>query len=149
MQYKQQQAEERLAKDLNNQRFWAEREAEKKSKQEAQEKQKADWASADAKRAEESRAYWAKERIEKEAEAKAESRASRQAATATGALKAKCGDDYKSPRIGMLIERVRACVTAVKMTAQLSRADGFVTTYEGGGAYFHVMDGRVLSWGKY
>jgi len=73
----------------------------------------------------------------------------KRAVTAANAIKAKCGDDYKSPKIGMSIDRVRACVTPVKMTAQLSRTDGVVTTYEGGGAYFHVMDGRVLGWGKY
>lgn len=80
---------------------------------------------------------------------RAEAARVKQAETSKASGKAKCGDDYKNPHIGMPIDRVRACVTAVKMTAQLSRADGVVTTYEGGGAYFHIMDGRVVSWGKY
>ena len=140
--YKQKEAAEKEAQQLLYQKIAADRAAEQKAKQEAQEKQQAERAAADARRAEESRAYWAKERANKEAEAKAE-------AVATAALKAKCGADYKKPKIGMPIGRVQECVVPVKMTGQLNRADGVVSTYEGGDAYFHVMEGRVISWGEY
>ena len=86
---------------------------------------------------------------EQEAIEKQEADAARRSATAVAAGKAKCGDDYKSPKIGMSIDRVRACVTQVKLKGQLNRADGVVSTFEGGNAYFHVMEGRIISWGKY
>lgn len=75
--------------------------------------------------------------------------ADRQAAAKAASVKTKCGDDYKSPKIGMRLERVQECVVAVKLRSQLNRADGVVSTYEGGNAYFHIMDGRIVSWGKY
>ncbi len=48
----------------------------------------------------------------------------------------------------MSVDRVKECVTPVKMTSQINRADGIVSTYQGGGAYFHVMEGRVIAWGR-
>ena len=86
---------------------------------------------------------------EQEAIEKREADETRRIATAVAAGKAKCGDDYKSPKIGMSIDRVRACVTPVKLKGQLNRADGVVSTFVGGNAYFHVMEGRIISWGKY
>lgn len=70
------------------------------------------------------------------------------AASREAALKASCGTDYKAPRIGMSIDRAQQCVTVMRVTGQLNRADGVITTYQGGGAYFHVMDGRIVAWGK-
>lgn len=79
----------------------------------------------------------------------AQDRADEQRASkAAAAAKAKCGADYKAPRIGMPITRAQECVTSMRVTAQLNRADGVVTTYQGGGAYFHVMNGLIVSWGR-
>lgn len=86
---------------------------------------------------------------EQEAIEKREADTARRTATAIAAGRAKCGDDYKNPKIGMSIDRVRACVTPVKLKGQLNRADGVVSTFVGGSAYFHVMEGRIISWGKY
>lgn len=86
---------------------------------------------------------------EMEAIEKQEAAAARRTAIAVAAGRAKCGDDYKNPKIGMSIDRVRACVTQVKLKGQLNRADGVVSTFVGGNAYFHVMEGRIISWGKY
>lgn len=106
-------------------------------------------AEADAARAEHDakmRAELDQVRAKQEAEERAEAA---QQARAVAAMKAKCGKDYKSPTIGMPITRAQECVTPMRVIAQLNRADGIVTTYEGGNAYFHVMDGRIVSWGKY
>jgi hypothetical protein len=147
--FRKKQADEKAAQELAWQKTLNEMAEEKRAKSEADERIKAQSAIKDAQRAAELKEYWAKEKAYKDAEAKAEAAAARRANEATAAQKASCGADYKQPRIGMSIDRVRACVTPVKVTAQLSRTDGVVTTYEGSGAYFHVMDGRVLSWGKY
>ncbi|MFP5473081.1 MAG: hypothetical protein ACLGJD_05525 [Gammaproteobacteria bacterium] len=88
------------------------------------------------------------ERQRAHADARAEEAVRRRAAASKSAMQSKCGDDYKAPRIGMNIDRVRECVTSVRLTSQINRADGIVSTYEGGGAYFHVMDGRVVAWGR-
>lgn len=85
---------------------------------------------------------------QQEAIERAEAGRVKRATAVTSAQKQQCGDDYKTPRIGMTIDRVKECVTSVKLTAQINRADGIVSTYQGGGAYFHVMDGRVVSWGR-
>ena len=74
----------------------------------------------------------------------------KKAAAAVAEKKKQCGDDYQTPKIGMAIERARQCVGNIKMTGQLNRADGVVSTYEiRGKLYLHVMNGRVVSWGKY
>lgn len=76
--------------------------------------------------------------------------AERQEAKKTSALKAQCGVDYKNPTIGMPIERVRQCVaSSLTVAGQVNRADGVVTTYTtSSGAFFHVMKGRVVAWGR-
>lgn len=88
-------------------------------------------------------------KAEQEVIARDEAAANKTTMAAAAEKKAKCGEDYKRPRIGMSIDRVKECVTSVKMTGQLNRADGVITTYEGGNAYFHVMASRIVSWGKY
>ena len=141
------QAEAKQAADEAQRKAYQEREsAYQKAKQEQQDAQ---WAADRARRDESERLRAEQYRLESEATAKADAAADRRANAAHAAQTATCGADYKAPRIGMHIDRVRACVTPVKVTAQLSRMDGVVTTYEGGNAYFHVMEGRVLSWGKY
>lgn len=64
------------------------------------------------------------------------------------AMKARCGNDYKNPSIGMKIERVQECIAPVKMVSQLNRTDGVVSSYQSGSYWFNVMSGRVVAWGK-
>ena len=116
---------------------------------EEQARKQARWAAERAQQRAEQEARESAYARQLETENRAQASSDRKAATATLDRKAKCGNDYKAPRIGMAIDRVKECVTAVKLTSQLNRADGIVNTYEGGNAYFHVMDGRVVSWGKY
>lgn len=63
-------------------------------------------------------------------------------------VKARCGSDYKNPGIGMRIERVQECVAPVKMVSQVNRGDGVASLYQYGAAWFNVMSGRVIAWGK-
>lgn len=97
---------------------------------------------ASAKRA----AAFEAQRAEEDRQAAAEARKS-EARAAT--RKAACGKDYLNPQIGMAIERAQQCVGAFKVSAQLNKADGVVTTYRGNSTYLHVMSGRIVSWGRY
>lgn len=63
--------------------------------------------------------------------------------------KNRCGDDYRRPRIGMTVVRAQECVGKFSMTGQINRADGVISTYMGSGMFLHVMDGKVVSWGRY
>ena len=82
-----------------------------------------------------------------EADDRAYAATERKAVANAEARKVKCGADYKAPRIGMTVDRVNECVTVVKLKGQINRADGVVSTFIGGGAYFHAMDGKIVSWG--
>ena len=62
--------------------------------------------------------------------------------------KSRCGADYKTPRVGMTIDRVRACVGPVKVTGQVNRADGVATQYTYGSLWINVLHGYVISWGR-
>lgn len=84
---------------------------------------------------------------EREREDRIERQQARRSLGKTEALKASCGSDYLAPKIGMPIGRALQCVGKYKLTAQLNRADGVVTTYTGAAGYLHVMDGRVVAWG--
>lgn len=66
----------------------------------------------------------------------------------TAKQKAICGDDYKSMRVGMTLDRAKECVADFKLKGQINRADGVVSTYRAGPIYLHVMDGKIVSWGK-
>lgn len=74
--------------------------------------------------------------------------AQRRARAAEAAAKANCGDDFKSPRVGMTIQRAKQCVGRFKMVAQINRADGVVTTYRGNAGTLHVMQGVVIAWSR-
>lgn len=64
--------------------------------------------------------------------------------------KFKCGDDYKTPKIGMTMDRVRECVSAsFKLAGQTNTEQGVVTTYRAPGGYLHVINGKVVQWGKF
>ncbi len=84
-----------------------------------------------------------------EANAREERAAQNAAAKREQEAKARCGDDYRQPKIGMSIARAQECVGKFRMTNQINRADGVISTYQGSGMYLHVMDNRVVSWGKY
>lgn len=62
--------------------------------------------------------------------------------------KSACGEDYRSPRIGMTISRAKECVADFRLQGQINRADGVVSTYTAGRMYLHVMDGKIVSWGR-
>jgi hypothetical protein len=94
--------------------------------------------------AERQRGYQAK----REAEDRRSELADRKAQARTTAIKSACGADYLTPKIGMPIDRALQCVGKYRVTAQLNRADGVITTYSGPGGYLHVMGGRVVSWGR-
>lgn len=74
--------------------------------------------------------------------------AQKRAQAAEAAARATCGDDFKSPRVGMSLERAKQCVGKFKMVAQINRADGVVTTYRGNAGTLHVMQGVVVAWSK-
>lgn len=124
-------------------------EADQAVKLEEKKRKEAEWAADRAKRKAEDDARQAEYKRQSESEDRKYAEEERKATAVAAASKERCGNDYKAPRIGMSIDRVKECVTSVKMTGQLNRADGVVTTYEGGNAYFHVMDSRIVSWGKY
>lgn len=62
--------------------------------------------------------------------------------------KARCLDDYKSPKIGMKITRWQECVTPMRVSGQINKADGIATQYVGAGYWANVMNGLVVAWGR-
>lgn len=66
----------------------------------------------------------------------------------TAKQKSICGDDYRSPRVGMTLVRAKECIADFKLKGQINRADGVVSTYMAGQTYLHVMDGQIVSWGR-
>lgn len=118
-------------------------------RQTAEEARRAKIAAMQAAREQESQrqsAQLARVREKIDAEERAEERLAQKA---TAARKAQCGPDYKAPRIGMSIDRAQQCVAAMRITGQINRADGVLTTYQTNtGAFFHVMDGRIVAWGR-
>jgi hypothetical protein len=148
--YRQKQADEKAAQELAWQKTLNEIAEEKRAKSDAAERVKAESVTNDAKRAAESKEYWAKENAHKDAEAKAEAAAARRANEAAGVQKANCGADYKKPRIGMTMARVQECVsTSFKEQGQTNTEHGIVTTYRAPGGYLHVIDGKVVQWGRF
>lgn len=129
--FKLDQAERAAAQEQENK---AVLENNKRLEDEWQAKKKAD--EAEDKR--ETQAYDRKERAAQKANA-----------TREQAIKDRCNADYKKPRIGMTIARAQDCVAKFRLTAELNRADGVVSTYEAGRTYLNVMDGHIVSWGKY
>lgn len=87
-----------------------------------------------------------KERVREDRE---ENVRQKRAADVVQERKKLCGDDYLTPKIGMSIERAQKCVGNFRLTSQLNRADGVVSTYSAVRTYLHVIDGRIVSWGRY
>lgn len=87
---------------------------------------------------------------EREAQDRADAARIRKNAAAESIQRAKCGGDYKTPRIGMTMDRVRECVsTSFKLIGQTNTEQGIVTTYRAPGGYLHVIDGKVVQWGRF
>ena len=85
-------------------------------------------------------------RKEREAEQAADDARYRAAAKREAALKAKCGDDYLTPKIGMTMVRLNECSPALKLNSQINRTDGVISVYTGRGLMVHVLGGRVVAW---
>jgi hypothetical protein len=117
----------------------------RREKQEAQrleqEAQAAKWREeADARKAEADR--------QREREEQIEARSAKAAAAKETQRKQACGDDYRNIRVGMPIERAKACVANLRLTGQINRTDGVVSTYQAGRLYAHVINGKIVSWGQ-
>lgn len=85
---------------------------------------------------------------ERREEEKRDALQAKAAAGRQATLKSECGKDYKAITIGMPIQRAQRCVANLKLIGQINRADGVVSTYQAGRIYAHVMDGKIVSWGK-
>jgi Rps23 Pro-64 3,4-dihydroxylase Tpa1-like proline 4-hydroxylase len=135
--YKQRAAEQRAVADKNREAAEISRAIEKARQEEAHAvfKKKEAERSATIKR----------EQDERDREYAAEIK---NAADNEAKRKALCGLDYRNIQIGMQITRAQQCVANFKITGQLNRADGVVTTYHSGRFYAHVMDGKIVAWGK-
>lgn len=90
----------------------------------------------------------AEQERQEEAEARAERAEEKRRSARIAALKARCGGDYKNLRIGMPVERVQECISPVKLSSQINRADGVVSVYVFGDLWVTVMSGRVVAWGR-
>jgi hypothetical protein len=101
------------------------RRAEERDRQEAQQRETDAWLAKDAAE-QERRSAIANQRAQ--------------------ALRAKCGADYKVPRVGMTYERAAECVGPLRMYSQLQRADGLISVYTGPGVMLHVMGQKVVAW---
>lgn len=89
-------------------------------------------------------------RKQRAADEATEAAADKRAMNADAARQAKCGADYKKPRIGMTMDRVRECVSlSFKVSGQINTAQGVVTTYKAPGGFLHVIDDKVVQWGYF
>lgn len=151
--------EKKLAKDEERQRLANEAQERQKQavqereqaqikleqqRKEAEEKYQANRAIAEAQRQK------AEEEQQKEDEAyeRQQIAASKKQNEKTAALKAKCGEDYKNPQIGMSLLRVKECVAPVKLVSQINRVDGVASLYQYGSLWLNVMEGHVIAWGR-
>lgn len=144
---KQRRSDEQEAQALRRKQAQEDEAAYQKSKQEAREKQEAEWAADRAKRKSEDDARQAEYKRRSEADDRRYLAAEKKAAAEASIRKEKCGDDYKKPRIGMTMERVRECVsTSFKESGQINTDQGIVTTYRAPGGVIQVIDGKVVQW---
>jgi hypothetical protein len=70
-------------------------------------------------------------------------------AKAAAAVRRQCGADHGVVRVGMPFARVKQCAGPFRVTAEVNRRDGVLTTYQGQGKYVHVMEGQVVGWGQF
>jgi hypothetical protein len=124
-------------------------EADKVAAREERARNEAQWAADRVKQRAEQEALEAGFAKQREAENRAQAAADRKAAVVTSDLKARCGNDYKKPYIGMTLARAQECVTPMKLEGQFSGPNGVVNTYRGGGgSLFQFIDGRIVHWHK-
>lgn len=64
-------------------------------------------------------------------------------------LKKACGKDYMTPRIGMPIKRALQCLGQFRMSGQVNRKDGVLTTYVNDDAMLQAIDGKLVGWVEY
>lgn len=127
-------AEQKAQTEAKQQELQRERDA-RFAEQRAKEQERAEESKAMALKAQQEQAQWEKS-------------TARAASERVAKQKATCGDDYRAPRVGMTLTRAKECVADFKLKGQINRADGVVSTYMAGQTYLHVMDGKIVSWGK-
>lgn len=135
--YNERQAANRLVQDEQR----AQAEAKQQEVQRERDVKQAEWRA----KQEEQNAMGLKAQQEQIQWEKATAKA---ASERTAKQKAICGDDYRSPRVGMTLAKAKECVADFKLKGQINRADGVVSTYMAGQTYLHVMDGKIVSWGR-
>lgn len=125
-------------------------EAEQAALREKRDRDQAKWAAERAEKQAKDAARDEAYRRQSEADDRAYAATEKKAAMVEETRKGKCGADYKKPSIGMTMDRVRECVsTSFKEAGQTNTAQGVVTTYRAPGGYLHVIEGKVVQWGKY
>lgn len=141
------QEEKRAAQKAATDKAVAEAEARMKADNDRRERERAERFTANEKwRAERDAQYAAQEQRRAEEDRRDEA-AARQA---EAVLKRRCGADYKKPRIGMTMERVRECVSdSLQQVGQAHTAQGVVTTHQSGRSYIRTLDGKVVEWGTF
>lgn len=65
------------------------------------------------------------------------------------ALRKACGKDYMAPRIGMPIKRALQCLGEFRVSGQVNRKDGVLTTYVNDDAMLQAIDGKLVGWVEY
>lgn len=156
-QYKRDRAERDAAHEIEIQekiKQAAENEAAYKNyeREEAERKRKEsdeNYARIKAEQAAEAKAQELEDAKQQAAYDRADKSAQKKQNTKVAEIKARCGDDYKNPQIGMLLARVKECVAPVKLVSQVNRTDGVASMYQSGALWLNVMQGRVVAWGKY
>lgn len=124
-------------------------EADKVAAREERARNEAQWAADRAKQRAEQEAREAVYAKQREAEDRAQAASDRKATVVASNLKARCGNDYKKPYIGMTLARAQECVTPMKLEGQFNGPDGVINTYRGGGgSLFQSIDGRIVHWHK-
>lgn len=136
-------AEKEAAEAANSAKLNAEFEAEQKVKREERARKQAEWASEREKERAEREARYAEQKAVREQE---ERTAEREEAK----RKSRCGADYRKPRVGMSLNRVKECVSdSLNEIAQTNTAQGVVTTYRTPDGYLRMIDGKVVQWGTF
>jgi hypothetical protein len=117
-------------------------------RREQQEAQRVEQEARAAKWREEAEARKAESDRQLEREAQIEAQAVKAAAAKENERKLACGSDYRNMRVGMSIKRAQECVANLKLTGQVNRPEGIVSTYEGAGIYAQVIAGNVVAWAR-
>lgn len=144
--------EDRIKKEMEDATLAAIREAEKKRAEEQRlqnEESRRRREIESAKQEADRKARLEAVQREQEAIDRAADRAQRKAVADREKQKQVCGIDFGTPRIGMTLGRAQQCVGKFKLTSEINRADGIVSTYQTRSMYIHVMSGQIVSWGRF